>query len=185
MNTNVQASQGTGAMEIALSPNDLRVPVKWRLYEQGSTAGFEEIPTVNSPNGRTVTNSMIQADQPWGVQLRWRTLGLFACFLHGGLWKAKLIFEKMGGGETSFNVETSTPDEGNSGLVYKTDLQVRPGQLQPGVYRVVICLQYCFGSGSPGPIAGFFDGGMIKVYNDHKAEREVAPAVNGLAAADF
>ena len=185
MNTNVQTRQGTGAVEIALNPNDLRVPVKYRIYEKDSTAGFEEVPEVNDPNGRTVTNGMIQADQPWGVQLRWATRGIFACFLAGGFWKAKLIFELMGGGETNYSSETSTPDLGSSQKVYSTDLQVRPGELRPGVYRVVICLQYCFGSGSPGPIAGFFDAGMIKIYQDHKSEREVAPAANGLAVAAF
>ena len=185
MNANVQARRGTGRIEIALNPNDLLVPVIWRIFEQDSTAGFEEVPEVNNPNGRTVTNGMIQADQPWGVQLRWRTQGIFACFLAGGLWKAQLMFEKMGVGETNFTVETTTPDLGSAATVYNTDLQIRPGQLAPGVYRVVICLQYYFNTGNPGPIAGYIDGGMIKVYQDHKTERAVAPTANGLAVADF
>lgn len=179
----MRVRQGTGTMEIVLNPNDLRVPVKYRIYEQDSTAGFEEVPEVNKPNSRTVTNGMIPVDQPWGIQLRWRTLGIFACFLAGGYWKAKLIFEQMGGGETNFSPETTIPDLGNSGKVYTTDLHIRPGDLHPGVYRVVICLQYCFNSGNPGPIAGFFDASMIKVYQDYKVEPEVAPAANGLAAA--
>ncbi len=160
--------KGDRGLEIAINPDDLRVIGKCRIFEQQSTSGFEEVPEIEYPSTFAPTNKMIQYDQSWFVEFKWRVFGPLACLLDCGYWKTQVLFEWMGGGETNFKPEVITQDLGRPGQEYTARLQINPRSLRPGVYRVICCLQYCFQNGKPGPIAGFEDKGLIKIYEDKR-----------------
>lgn len=171
-----------GGFEIAINPDDLKVKAKCRIFEQQSTAGFEEVPEIEYPDTYASTNNMIQYDQHWFVEFKWRVFGPLACLLDCGQWKSKVIFEYMGGGETNFSPETTTQDLGIPGQTYTARIPIQPRALRPGVYRVICCLQWYFDNGKPGPIAGFHDEGMIKIYEDKRVRAH--GATNGVTAAE-
>ncbi|MCG8329422.1 MAG: hypothetical protein MI974_17130 [Chitinophagales bacterium] len=168
----------TGGIEIAISPSDLKIEASCQIFEKQSTAGSEEVPQIIPPQSHSLTNRMIQSDQNWCVHFNWKVYGPLACLLDCGYWKTKVYFELMGGGETHFSPEETIQDVGQSGHLYQSAVQIAPYSLKPGVYRVVCCLQYCFANGKPGPIAGFNDKGLIKIYEDQCAYKE-APNSNG------
>jgi len=179
MKTNYRHQRRDQGLEIAMTPNDLRICGNFKIVEKNSTSGFEEVPQIRYPLIQENTNRMIQFDQYWGVIFNWRVDGLFARLLDCGLWKCKVLFEQMGGGETSFNPEAITQDQGCPGYEYKAEIEIPPHSLKPGVYRVICCLQYCFENKQPGPIAGFHDLGLVKVFHDDKGTHSIS-AGNGV-----
>ncbi len=164
-------------LEAAINPNDLRIKGSCKIYEQASTGGFDEVPSIEYPDTFAATNKMIQTDQSWFVEFKWKVFGPLACLLDGGKWKTKVILEWMGGSETNLSPEATVQDVGYPGHEYVTRLQVQPYALQPGVYRVTCCLQYYLQNGSPGPIAAFHDQGLIKIYQN----KRVRTHANGAA----
>ena len=157
-----------GAWEVAINPNDLRINGSSRIFERDSTTGAEEVPHLQSPNSQVNTNRLIQFDQAWAVQFNWTVSGSLACLLDCGYWNCSVIFEYMGGGETSFKPEAITQDLGTPGQLYNSTIEIKPKSLKPGVYRVICCVQYCYEDGNPGPICGFDDKGLIKIYEDKR-----------------
>lgn len=168
MEKSLHAYPGKKGLEIAISPRDLRVKAKCHILEKQSTSGFSEVPVIEYPDTFAVTNGMIQYDQPWCVEFKWGVYGPLACLLKGGYWKCEILFEQMGGGETRLTLDSSTLDLGVPGQEYESLINVQARSLRPGVYRVVCCLQYCFENGKPGPIAGFEDKGLIKIFEDKR-----------------
>ena len=173
MKANYHSQRRDHGLEIAMSPNDLRIKGTCKIIEKNSTSGFEEVPEMQYPAIYTNTNRMIQYDQFWDIIFNWRVDGLFACLLDCGYWKCNVLFEQMGGGETRFNPEAITQDLGRPGHEYRTQVEIPPHSLRPGVYRVICCLQYYFKNGNPGPIAGFHDLGLVKVFHDKKEYQKV------------
>ena len=177
------ARKCSGGFEIAISRKDLRIKGKCRIYEKRSTAGFKESPRIKYPKNYAKTNGLIQYDQPWLVAFKWKVSGPLACLLDCGYWKNQVIFELMGGGETHFKPEVVTQDIGQPGHVYRAAIHIKAGALKPGVYRVICCTQFCLKDGSPGPIAGFKDKGLIKIYKDKKVvyrpQADLAVVENG------
>lgn len=62
-------------------------------------------------------------------------------------------------------------------------VNVKPGALRPGVYRVICCTQFYLKDNCPGPIVGFHDLGLLKIYKDKKEvyrpQADLAIAENG------
>ena len=177
--------KGGGAWEVAINPNDLRITGSCQIFERDSTSGFEEVPYIQSPNAQVRTNRIIQTDQEVAVRFNWQIFGSLACLLDCGYWYCSVLFELMGGGETSFKPDAITQDVGKPGHLYDSTILIKPNSLKPGVYRVICCVQYCFEDGSPGPICGFDDKGLIKVYQDkrkgrRKKENRTVKVVHGL-----
>lgn len=178
MQKRLNSFRENGGIEVAINPNDLRVAGNARILEGQSTAGFREEPYIQPPNRQGSTNRVIQSDQLWAVEVNWQVDGLFACLLDCGYWKCKLYFEQMGGRETSFSPEAITQDLGRPGQRYRGQIDVQPYALKPGVYQVIVCLQYCFENGNPGPIVGFEDVGLVKIYEE-KRVANAQPIENG------
>lgn len=177
--------QGEKGFEAATDPNDLFVKGSCWILEGQSTAGFEEEPNIPPTATYGSSNKMIQLDQSFALSFKWTVYGKLACLLDCGYWKCQVFFEQMGGGETAFNPEENVQDVGHPGHSYEALVKVQPGALQPGVYRVICCLQYHLKDGSPGPIAAFEDRGLIKIYQD-KVERhhhQAATVENGVTTA--
>ncbi len=168
-----------GGIEIAINPNDLRVSGSARILEGQSNAGFEEVPYIPFPARHGSTNKMVQSDQAWAVEVNWAVNGLFACLLDCGYWNCKLYFEQMGGGETNYSPETMTQDLGRPGQQYKGLINIPPYSLKTGVYRVIVCLQYYFENGTPGPISGFEDVGLVKIFEEKRVAPSPQPVPNG------
>ncbi len=170
----------SGGFEVAISRKDLRIKGKCKIGEGRSTAGHREFPPVKRPKNHVNTNGLIQQDQHWFVAFKWKVSGPLACLLDCGYWKNSVIFEQMGGSETHYSPEKITQDLGKPGHTYHAKIDIKPGALKPGVYRVICCTQFYLGKGKPGPIAGFHDLGLIKIYQDKKAAYK--PQVEQLVA---
>lgn len=168
-------------LELAISSEDLRAKAFCKILEKHSTAGFEEVPQIVAPRESVKTNRMIQYDQHWSVKFWLWVAGPLACLLDCGYWQFKVVFELMGEGETSFSPETIVQDIGKPGHKYQSEVNIAPGSLRPGVYRVICCLQYYFKDGRPGPIAGFEDKGLVKIFED-KRTFATPPPSNGLVS---
>lgn len=166
------ASRG---FEIAISPDDLAIKGHCHILEKQSTSGFQEYPQIEYPDHYVKSNQIIQTDQFWCLEFKWTVFGPLACLLDSGYWKANAFFEFIGGGETSFSPEAIVNDRGVPGQHYESRLEIRPGELEPGTYRVVCCLQYHFKNGRPGPIVGFDDKGIVKIYEDKGAPHRPYP----------
>ena len=155
--------------EVAISSDDLALKGYCRILEKQSTSGFEEVPQIEYPDRYAQSNKIIQYDQYWCLEFNWVVYGPLACLLDCGYWKSIVYFEWMGGKETHFSPHAITQDLGKPGHKYTSLVNIKPGDLKPGVYRIVCCLQWCFKDGSPGPIVGFDDKGLVKIYKDKKS----------------
>lgn len=167
-------------LEIAINPNDLRIRSRCQILENRTASEVEATFQTQPSNTRLLTNRVIHHNQSWSLEFTWRVYGAFARLLSCGYWKCKVYFELMGGGETNYSPEVVVQDLGRSGQTYRSRIEIQPRSLKPGVYRVVCCLQYCFEDNSPGPIAGFNDKGLVKIYESPMAY-EPYPSENGLA----
>ncbi len=151
--------------EIALRPNDLCIKGKVDIFERASTSDYEEVPDIAPPPNEGPSNMIIQYDQPWFARFYWSVKGPLTRLLKGGNWKCDLLFEAMGEPETKLNPHVMVPAEGKP-YDYTADVDVRNGQLQDGVYRVVARLQYYDGDDRPMPIVGFEDSHVVQVYHE-------------------
>ena len=185
MENNLNQNHYDRGIEIALGANDLSIRAKSRILEGRSTTGFPEKPGILPTQRATITNRMVQVDQAWLVEMSWQVFGPLACLLSCGFWECKLIFEQMGAGETSFSPRATVQDIGQAGHTYQTAINIAPGSLKPGVYKVICCLQFHFENGTPGPIAGFEDKGFINVFEDKRVYTPyaaAAPVTNGVGS---
>jgi hypothetical protein len=150
--------------EVAINPNTLVVSGGASIREKQSTADYTEVPVVTTPGGNVATNRHIQRDQPWFVRYNFSTSGIFTAFLKNGTWRAKVVLEEMGGGESGYMPLASAVDTGAGS--YTIDVNVSPPALNAGLYRVVAQLRWHFSDGSAGPILAFEDLGIINIYED-------------------
>jgi len=158
----VRQKPNTMPLEFALSPSSLHIKAVCKIFELPSTSGFDEVPSITPAE----TNKLIQADQNAFVRFKWVESGIFVNFLGGGKWKCEVIFEEMGSGETAFNPSALVNDPGKPGNKFQVDVQIPKGSLDPGLYRVICCMQWQFANGQNGPIVLFDDLGIIKVYKE-------------------
>ena len=171
LNKNNNGHSHYSGFEIAINPQDIKINGYCRVLEKQSTSGFQEVSQVEDPDGFVASNCIIQYDQHWCVEFIWKVSGPLACLLECGQWKPKLYFEAIGGHETHFSPEAVVEDLGISGHEYKVRIPIKPYTLKPYPYKLVCCLQYCFKNGSPGPIVGFEDKGIIKIFEDKRAKK--------------
>ena len=114
--------------------------------------------------------NIIRTDQPWGVTVRWEMDGALVVWLNAA-FQIQVVLERMGPGpdyalpSVSVNslagVLTAMPPKRD----YSVNVNVAPGAVQPGIYRVVVALHlFDDGTGNPTPIAGFADCGFIDIF---------------------
>ena len=178
MVTNKRFLPRNGGWEIAVNSKNLSINGFARILERPSTNFLEEVPDIEYPEQFAETNNLIQYDQPWSIEFNWVVKGSLACLLECGYWQCKVLFENIGGNETFYSPETTVQDLGIPGHQYRALITIPARKMKPGVYKVVCCTQYCLKSGSPGPIAGFEEFGLIKIFEDHRA-KPTYPISNG------
>jgi len=122
--------------------------------------------------GVTPPTNVISASQAFGVHMKWQLCGFLAKYLPGN-WRVVLLMEKMGPG-----YEPDVPHGGDvvalsagvpcatapNCMCWEHDISVAAGAVRPGTYHAVVSLTWEPAPGTPGPIAGFADLGMLQVY---------------------
>ena len=114
----------------------------------------------------------IRTDQPWGVTVKWEMDGALVTWLNAN-FQIQVFLERMGpGADYALPIVTVnslagvltnplTAPERN----YSVNVNVAPGAVAIGIYRVVVALHlFDDGTGNPTPIAGFADCGFIDIF---------------------
>lgn len=142
-------------------PFEINVPT---LTGQITKAQLYEVGGVNPP-----TNA-ISASQTWGVDTEWKLGGFLAPLLPGD-WKLELLMERMGPGSETIapppsGVSVHLADGASvpGGVSWAKKVEVGPGQVNRGTYHTILQLTWEPTAGSPGPIVGFADMGLVRVY---------------------
>lgn len=140
--------------------------------------GSISAPTVREVGG-PITEMVIRTDQDWQIDVNWEVHGsLFssptaASFPFTGEWIARAYLESIGPG-TEYelpvngkgvrkNVDTPDSTTGNQ-REYSANIVVSKGDVDAGVYKMVVAITHESSPGVPGPIAGFFESGMLQIY---------------------
>jgi hypothetical protein len=134
---------------------------RFRMW--GKVKLIEGHSTEEWPADRLETD-LIQLDQPWSVCFKFQTQGDL-CEIICGKWKLCLLFEKMGGGEFSYN-PCETIEFAGGPKTYHAHIRVPKRQVPEGVYRIVATLRLYGPTGRPGPVAAFVDMGLVQFYED-------------------
>jgi len=126
--------------------------------------------------GGVTPSGVIRTDQKWQVQIDWNLEGSLLgtpFFSFNGNWLVRVFLESMGpsneyelpldGLGAKVSVADFTPD-GVSKRNYSTTIQLDPGDVDPGIYKMVVAVTYESAPGNPGPIAGFHEGEMLQLY---------------------
>ncbi len=138
------------------------------------------------PNDVTPPTTILRADQPWRVQVEWKTTGLAAAAL-AGQFNVSAYLESLGpGGDLKLPVVPGpAPDEVSVDLLsgalaiqpaptffqreYRVQVNVPAGQVPTDAnrsrpYKLVVAITYSEPSGAPGPMAGFVEGPILQFY---------------------
>lgn len=140
---------------------------------QGAIVGA----TVSEIGGVSPT-TVIRTDQAWEVKVDWNLEGSLLgtqFFNFVGEWVVSLYLESMGptaeyalpaGGGVRVSVGTFTlPDPNDvTHRDYTAKIPVSAQTVAAGVYKMVVAITYESSPGTPGPIAGFHEGGMFQFY---------------------
>ncbi len=122
------------------------------------------------PGPKYPPTNVIRTDQPWGVTVKWEMDGALVLWLNAN-FQIQVVLERMGPGAdfalppvivgTLTGTLTNPPPSRN----YTHNVNVVPGAIPSGIYRVVVALHlFDDTSGSPTPIAGFADCGYIDIF---------------------
>ncbi len=131
------------------------------ILEKASTAGAP-----GSPLSPTVSNQLIQLDQPFEIKFDWDQIaGSF--LLNGGHWKFDVYLELMGPGEATVaggHFSGTTPASATNGSKTYT-LSVNQNTVAAGTYRITVAQQF-YSLGQPRALAMFGDIGLVKFYEE-------------------
>jgi hypothetical protein len=139
---------------------------------------------------KAASNMVIRTDRAWEIEVNWEVHGSLldnptsSSFPFTGEWLVKAFLESIGpGGEyelprsggvasggVKVNVNTATGKSRN----YKATIEV-PAKLDTsgnvnkdsipaGIYKLVVTVTNESSPGVPGPIAGFYESGMLQIY---------------------
>ncbi len=114
--------------------------------------------------------NVIRTDQPWGVTVKWEMDGALVLWLNAN-FHIQVVLERIGPGAdfalppVDVNTLTGTLTNPPPSRNYSVNVNVGPGAIPVGIYRVVAALHlYDDTTGSPTPIAGFADCGYIDIF---------------------
>jgi hypothetical protein len=122
--------------------------------------------------GGVAPTNIIKSSQGFGAHIEWQLCGWLAQFLPGN-WRLSLLLESMGPGP---EYSLPTPPDAiplTSGTAcpldpactcYVRDLNIAAGVVGSGTYRAIVVLTYEPAPGTPGPIAGHAELGMVQIY---------------------
>ena len=144
--------------------------------------------TISAPTVREVggplTQMVIRKDQDWQIDVSWEVHGSLlskpttASFPFTGDWIVRAYLESIGPGEEytipkdglklSVNAsktevrdpKVSTDDRRE----YTATIKIGKDDVAAGVYKLVVAVNHESSPGVPGPIAGFYESGMLQIY---------------------
>jgi len=136
--------------------------------------GSISAPTVKEVEG-PITQMVIRKDQDWEIEVNWEVHGSLlsnptsASFPFTGNWLVRAYLESIGPG-TEYTLptdglkisvdKTTTADRRD----YSATIEVAKGKVEAGVYKLVVAVTHESSPGVPGPIAGFYEGGVLQIY---------------------
>ena len=145
------------------------------------------ITEVTATEGGKVQN-VLKASETWDITVKWYLAGTYLELNDPipGTWDANVYLEGMGGGggkehnlgpapapnvdQTKTMEVDDLTDPNNKVTInqwaYEAKIPVQANSLKAGVYKMVAALTYTEQDGTPGPMAGFLEGGWLQVYND-------------------
>lgn len=121
-------------------------------------------------HGGVQPTRIIQTDTPWSVHINWSLKGDMAPMICGK-WHVHVRLESMGpGGETSLfdpDCQLDLNPGGNGDYSCHFDVPAnRVKAAHDGTpYRVLVTLTYRNAVGKPGPMAAYYDAGIVQFYN--------------------
>ena len=144
--------------------------------------GSISAPTVREVGG-PITQMVIRKDQDWQIDVNWEVHGTLitppssSSFPFSGEWIVRAFLESigpgteyelpLGGAGARISVATFTepvPNPVPNERDYTTTISVAANTVEPGVYKMAVAVTHETSPGHPGPIAGFFEGGMLQIY---------------------
>ena len=133
-------------------------------------------PSVHEVKG-PLTEMVIRRDQDWQIDVNWEVHGSLLSlpsslsFPFTGEWILRAYLESigpgreyelpLGGAGIRINVNATTTADRRD---YKATIPVSAKQVNAGVYKMVVAVTHESSPGVPGPIAGFYEGGMLQIY---------------------
>jgi len=131
----------------------------------GQLAGRIEAKIVDSGGNPP---DVIKAADKWGVEMVWELTGSLVPLI-GGTWNLRLSIDQLGGPD-DFNFPKLNPIEvavtpGNGNYATTVDVPGNTLTAAPSgsTYQVVASLTYITPAGTPGPMAGYVNCGLMQV----------------------
>lgn len=171
-------------LEEIRSPQDAK---RDSLHISGSAStlldGSILAPIVKEDNGTgtmVTSNMVIRTDRKWQIDVNWEVHGSLldptipSSFPFTGKFIVRAFLESIGpgtefelpesGGGVKINVEAPVTTSGYQ-RDYTATIPVAANAVDPGIYKLVVAITHESTSGEPGPIAGFFESGMLQIYD--------------------
>jgi hypothetical protein len=111
-------------------------------------------------HGGVLPQSIIRTDQSWAVVVNWTNTGL-ATGMIGGKYDLHLLLERVGPGE---DLDLTDPADhyvplmpGPSPVNYSRHIDIAPGAVPDGVYKLVVVMRYIEPGGAPGPMSAYVE----------------------------
>lgn len=111
-------------------------------------------------HGGTAPQTIIGTDQSWAVNVSWTNTGP-ATSMVAGTYDLHLLLERVGPGADLDLTDPFLPDHripltpGAPPVNYSRHVDIAPGVVPAGVYKLVVLLRYLDINGQPGPMAAF------------------------------
>jgi hypothetical protein len=128
------------------------------LFGLSGDASASESPVVNGPA------NIIRTTEGWQVDVKWTTTGWLNNIMCGQ-WKISVLLEKMGGGEFNLAGGNVNVPFVSAPHAYSTTISFGAGSVPAGLYRASVVITMEGPLGTPGPVAGYEDLGMLQFYN--------------------
>ena len=144
--------------------------------------GSISAPTVKEDDGTgtmTASNMVIRTDRSWQIVVEWEVHGsllgptISSSFPFTGEFVARAFLESIGpgtefelpvgGAGVKVNVNAPVNTTGDQ-REYTATISVPVTTVPAGIYKLVVAITHESASGIPGPIAGFFESGMLQIY---------------------
>jgi hypothetical protein len=130
-------------------------------------ASFEGLGPIFPPT------NVIRSDQAWGVRVDWEVHGPLVEWLDAE-FRISVFLESIGTGPeynlpqvnvSTLSIPVVVDGLGNKSRTYTQNIDVAPGQVQPGIYKIATALQlFEKATGNPTPVAGLYEGGLVHIF---------------------
>ncbi len=113
--------------------------------------------------------SLIKTSETWRVRVKLQTEGTLNAMI-GGTWRVRVRLESLGNNPdydlpaADVLVPLAPSVAPNLYLPFLTEIVTPPFTIEAGAYKLVTTITYLNLVGTPGPIAGYCEGGILQFY---------------------